>query len=176
MATVTKHHWQLERDVIQPSNPWNANKSVQSSSESWSSKKNQYSYDIRGTQKFLHFCIDAMEGKRLSMQTDRKEAKKFDCKTLFRCSFLNWLWGWPLHLLASWINGFQVPMGWLKILKTSTCSKIKSVQIITLAFTFGGFLHLESWCKHNHQPSVRRIEAGKQGSDKVKATANWRVA
>ena len=53
---ATKH--QLEMDMIQPSNPWNPDKSVRSSSR----KNNQYSYDIRG--KFLRFCIGAMEGKQ----------------------------------------------------------------------------------------------------------------
>jgi hypothetical protein len=53
---ATKH--QLEMDMIQPSNPWNPDKSVRSSLR----KNNQYSYDIRGN--FLRFCIAAMEEKQ----------------------------------------------------------------------------------------------------------------
>jgi hypothetical protein len=53
---ATKH--QLEKGMLQPSNPWNPDKSVGSSS----SKKNLYSSDIG--VKFLRFCMKTMEEKQ----------------------------------------------------------------------------------------------------------------
>lgn len=55
---ATKH--MLEKDIMmpQPSNPWNPDKSVGSSSR----KNNQYSVEIK--KNFLRFCVQAMEEKR----------------------------------------------------------------------------------------------------------------
>jgi len=55
---ATKHL--LEKDImmLQPSNPWNPDKSVGSSSR----KNNQYSVEIK--KNFLLFCVQAMEEKR----------------------------------------------------------------------------------------------------------------
>ena len=44
--------------MLQPSNPWNPDKSVGSSSR----KNNQYSVEIK--KNFLRFCVQAMEEKR----------------------------------------------------------------------------------------------------------------
>jgi len=53
---ATKH--MLEKDMLRPSNPWNPDHLVDSSSRTY----NQYSYEIRA--KFLRFYIQAREEKQ----------------------------------------------------------------------------------------------------------------
>ena len=53
---ATKH--MLEKDMLRPSNPWNPDHLVDSSSRT----NNQYSYEIRAN--FLRFCIQAREEKQ----------------------------------------------------------------------------------------------------------------